>query len=256
MYLMYVDESGDTGLGPAAPTRFFVLSGVVVHELRWKPFVDELVAFRRDLKTRFGLKLREEIHAAHFLTRPGEVVRIPKHQRLEILRLYADFLAGFPDIAVINVVVDKGNKAPGYQVFENAWQALIQRFENTISHRNFPGPKHPDERGMLFPDATDQKKLNALMRRMRVYNPVSNQPAYGPGYRNIQLRSVIEDANFRDSATSFLIQSADLCAFLLYQHLTPMKYMRKKSGQNYFKRLDPILCKQAATRDPDGIVRL
>lgn len=109
---------------------------------------------------------------------------------------------------------------------------------------------------MLFPDATDQKKLNALLRQMRNYNPVTNQAQHGPGYRNLQLRTVIEDANFRDSATSYLIQSADLCAFLLYQQLAPSSYMKKKSGQNFFNRLHPILCRQASPRDPNGIVRL
>ena len=240
MYLMYVDESGDSGM-TRSPTRYFVLSGLVIHELRWKSLIDELISFRRHIKTRFGFKLREEIHAGKMLTSPGELARIPKHQRLEILRCYADILAGFPDLSVINIVVDKQNKAPEYPVFEMAWQALIQRFENTISARNFPGPRYADERGMLFPDATDQKKLNLILRRMRNYNPVTNQGQHGPGFRNLQLRTIIEDANFRDSAVSYLIQSADLCAFLLYQQLAPSLYIRKKSGQNYFNRLDPIV---------------
>jgi hypothetical protein len=149
MYLMYVDESGDAGL-ERSPTRYFVLSGLVIHELRWKPLIEELISFRRDIKARFGFKLREEIHAGKMLTSPGDLARIPKHQRLEILRRYADILAGFPDLSVINVVVDKQNKPPDYLVFEMAWQALIQRFENTISARNFPGPRYADERGMLF----------------------------------------------------------------------------------------------------------
>ena len=255
MYLMYVDESGDSGM-TRSPTRYFVLSGLVIHELRWKSLIDELISFRRHIKTRFGFKLREEIHAGKMLTSPGELARIPKHQRLEILRCYADILAGFPDLSVINIVVDKQNKAPEYPVFEMAWQALIQRFENTISARNFPGPRYADERGMLFPDATDQKKLNLILRRMRNYNPVTNQGQHGPGFRNLQLRTIIEDANFRDSAVSYLIQSADLCAFLLYQQLAPSLYIRKKSGQNYFNRLDPILCRHASPRDPKGIVRL
>jgi len=255
MYLMYVDESGDTGL-TGTPTRYFVLSGLVIHELRWKALIEELISFRLDIKAKFGFKLREEIHAGKMLNNPGELVRIPKHQRLEILRLYADLLAGFPDLSIINVVVDKQGKAPDYPVFDKAWQALIQRFENTISARNFPGPRYADERGMLFPDATDQKKLNLLLRKMRNFNPVTNQAQHGPGYRNLQLRTIIEDANFRDSATSYLIQSADLCAFLLYQKLAPSAYMKNKSGQNYFQRLEAILCRHASPRDPQGIVRL
>lgn len=254
MFLMYVDESGDVGM-VNSPSRYFVLVGLVVHELRWQQTREELIAFRQDLKQQFGLKLRDEIHASAMLSHPGTLARIPKHSRLEILRRKADKLASMPDLSLVCVVVDKQTKPAGYNVFERAWEALIQRFENTLAHRNFPGPKNPDDRGMLFPDHTDDKKLNALLRRMRVYNPVPNQIGFGAGYRNLTVRSVIEDANFRDSAHSYFVQAVDVSAFLLYQQLAPSSYMRKKSGQNYFKRLDPIVCK-VVTRQPDGIVRI
>ena len=35
MFLMYVDESGDCGL-QNSPTRYLVLTGLVIHELRWQ----------------------------------------------------------------------------------------------------------------------------------------------------------------------------------------------------------------------------
>lgn len=254
MYLMYVDESGDIGL-VNSPTRYFVLVGLVLHELRWQQTREALVQFRQMLRNRFGFKLREELHASVMLTKPGELARIPKHQRLEILRLQADMLAALPDLSLVCVVVDKQGKAADYDVFSHAWQALIQRFENTLAHHNFNGPNNADDRGMLFPDRTDDKKLNALLRKMRVYNPVPNQAGHSAGYRNLLMRSVIEDANFRDSAHSWFIQAVDVAAYLLYQQLAPSSFMRRKSGQNYFNRLDPILCKVAAPRT-GGIVRL
>lgn len=254
MYLMYVDESGDIGL-VNSPTRYFVLVGLVLHELRWQQTREALIQFRQMLRLRFGFKLREELHASVMLTRPGELARIPKHQRLEILRLQADMLAATPDLNLICVVVDKLGKPAEYDVFDHAWRALIQRFENTLSHRNFNGPSNPDDRGMLFPDRTDDKKLNALLRKMRVFNPVPNQISYGGGYRNLTMHSVIEDANFRDSAHSWFIQAIDVAAYMLYQLLSPSSYMRRKSGQNYFNRLASIICKVAAPRT-GGIVRL
>jgi len=254
MYLMYVDESGDIGL-VNSPTRYFVLVGLVLHELRWQQTREALVQFRQMLRERFGFKLREELHASVMLTRPGELARIPKHQRLEILRLQTDMLAALPDLSLICVVVDKQGKPADYDVFGHAWQALIQRFENTLAHRNFNGPSNPDDRGMLFPDRTDDKKLNALLRKMRVFNPVPNQAGYGAGYRNLLMRSVIEDANFRDSAHSWFIQAVDVAAYMLYQQLAPSSFMRRKAGQNYFNRLDPIICKVASPRT-GGVVRL
>ncbi len=255
MYLMYVDESGDIGL-QNSPTRYFVLTGLVVHELRWRLYLDQIIDFRRRIRQAFGLKLREEIHASAMINHPGDLVRIPRHNRLTILRHFADELAAMSDLTIINIVVDKQNKSGNYDVFDAAWRALIQRFENTLSHRNFSGPANSDERGMIFPDHTDDKKLTALLRQMRRYNPVPNQPAFGSGYRNLTLTSLIEDPSFRNSMYSYFIQAADLSAFLLYQFIEPSSYIKRKSAQNYFTRLAPILCVHASRHDPHGIVRL
>jgi len=255
MYLMFVDESGDTGLRNS-PTKNFILCGLVVHELRWRDTLDNILGFRKSLNAAYGLKLRDEIHAAELINSPGDLARIPKHQRLEILRRYADFLASLNDINLISILVDKTNKPTGYDVFEKAWQSLIQRFENTLSHQNFPGPKNSDDRGMLLCDHTDDKKLTALVRKLRNYNPVPNQAQYGAGYRNLGIRTVIEDPCFRDSKMSQFIQAVDTCSYLLQQQENPSKFMRKKGGQHYFKRLTSICCKVASRTDPNGIVRL
>src|SRR5580692_10117411 len=164
MYLMYVDESGDCGL-VNSPSRYFALSGLLVHELQWRTYLKDLVNFRRRMRTQHGLKLREEIHASKLIGRaPGDLNRIAKHQRLAIYRKLLDEIASWHDLNIINVIVDKQNKTLPYDVFENAWTALIQRFENTIQNRNFPGPRSADERGMVFPDRTDDLKLTKLMR--------------------------------------------------------------------------------------------
>ena len=206
------------------------------------------------MKSAFGLNMWDEIHAAKFLTDPGELRRIPRNNRLSILRFFAAELASMTDLNVINVVVDKQGKPPDYDPFEMAWTCLIQRMENTISYRNFRGPANSDERGMLFPDHTDDKKLEQILRRMHRWNPTPNQG--GEGYRNLRLQRVIEDPNFRESHRSHFIQAADLCAFLLYQHLAPNAYMRKKGGSNYFSQIDPILCKVASNTNAKGIVYL
>lgn len=255
MYLMYVDESGDCGL-VNSPSRYFVLTGLVVHELRWRTYLDQLITFRRQIKDQFGLRLREEIHASEMINKPGDLVRIKRYDRLAILRQFADELATMSDLNLINIVVDKQGKPATYDVFTKAWQALIQRFENTIDRHNFPGPANPAEGGMVFPDHTDDKKLTQLLRQMRRYNPVPNQAAYGSGYRNLVLTKIVEDPNFRDSGHSYYIQAADVAAYLLYQHLSPNSYMKRKAGYNYFFRLDPILCKVVSSKDPQGIVRL
>lgn len=76
MYLMYVDESGDPGIASVSRNRYFVLSGLVVHELRWRDILDDFLVFRRGLREQYGLKLREEIHAGAFISKPGDLRRI------------------------------------------------------------------------------------------------------------------------------------------------------------------------------------
>lgn len=250
---MYVDESGDPGL-VGSPTRYFSLTGLVIHELRWNEYLDRLIDFRRRMRNQFGLLMREEIHAAHFINRPGKLVRIKRNDRLSIIRMLINELAAMQDISIINVVVDKEGKDQEYDVLIKAWEALIQRFSNTLSHRNFNGPANPDERGLIVPDNTDAKTIQNLLRKMRKYNPVPNQ--FGGGFRNLQVTNLVEDPYFKDSRDSYLIQAADVVAFALYQKLAPSSYIKKKSAHNYFNKLEAVLCKVASPRDPDGIVRL
>ena len=81
MYIMYVDESGDTG--HQFPTSHFSLSGIVVHESRWREFIETLIAFRRTLKSVYGLPMRMEIHGSEFINhRPFDA---PRHGRLGVL---------------------------------------------------------------------------------------------------------------------------------------------------------------------------
>ncbi|MCD6361772.1 MAG: DUF3800 domain-containing protein [Armatimonadetes bacterium] len=256
MYLMYVDESGDCGL-TNSPSQYFVLTGLVVHESAWLKSLDELVQFRQFLKGAYGLGVRDEIHASRFVVRPGEhLADIPKHDRLAILGAFANRLGHMVQFSMITVIVDKQGKPATYDVFDNAWRALLQRFENTIHYGNFPGPNHADETGMVFPDHTNDKGLTTLLRRMRRWNPVPNTVGFGGGYRNLRLQLVIEDPSFRDSGHSYFIQAANLAAYLVYQSLAPNSYMRKKGGSAYYQRLQPIFCKVASTRHPLGFVQL
>jgi hypothetical protein len=255
MYLMYVDESGDSGM-QNSPTRYFVLTGVVVHELRWNEYLSRIIGFRKKMRSSFGLLLREEIHAAKMLNKPGSLVRIKRNDRLSIIKFFIDELATMPDLSIINVVVDKHGKPQDYDVLENAWKTLVQRFSNTMSHRNFPGPANPDERGLVIPDLSEVKKITEIIRKMRRFNPIPNQAGYETGYRNLLITNLVEDPYFKDSEKSYFIQMADITAFALYQNICPSTYMKKKSGHNFFKRLQGVLCTVASSRDPYGIVWL
>jgi hypothetical protein len=261
---MYVDESGDSGLpADGSPTRYFCLSGVVVHELDWRDVLSELTNFRRWIKRRYGVYLDDELHHAEMIGKTkklaASLTKLPKHQRLAIVRHHADELAKLHHLNIINIVVDKAaGKPPDKEaVFLGAWRRLFQRFENTIQHRNFPGPRNPSERGMVFVDGVESERLKRCLDRMRARNPIKIPgPSGSFSFDDRPIVSLIEDPIPRESHQSYFVQAADLCVFLLKQFIEPSGYVKKHGANAYFQRLDPVLCKVASNTDPMGIVRL
>ncbi|WP_417249344.1 DUF3800 domain-containing protein [Celeribacter sp.] len=250
MYLMYVDESGDAG-NNTAQTRYFCLSGIVVHESEWRGFVDRIIQFRKTLRGAYGFPMRAEVHSVEMLRK--NPFGIEKHIRLAILRNYLDELAKLNSISITNVVVDKMGKPSSYDVFSSAWRTLFQRFENTLVHGNFPGG-YRRSFGTVYTDATAGKKLTGIMRKMSVHNPIPNR--WGGGFTNHPIHKIIEDPAEKDSASSLPIQSCDVVAYFLQQKLAPNSYIRRKRAVNYFDRLDGVLNKKASREHPQGIVFL
>ena len=206
---MYVDESGDSG-NNVVQSRYFCLSGIVVHESQWRNLIDRLVRFRKTMKLVYGLPVRAEIHSVEFIRR--NEFNIKKHERLAILRNALDEIGKLHFISLTNIVIDKQGKPPDFDVFGVAWRTLFQRFENTLVNGNFPGG-YRRSFGQVFTDATSGKRLQQIMRKMSVYNPIPNR--YGGGYRDIPIIRIIEDPSERDSASSLPIQACDVSAYFL-----------------------------------------
>ena len=252
MYIMYVDESGDTGLRNS-PSTHFALSGIVVHESRWRDFLNILIAFRKTLRTVYGLPVRTEIHASEYINqRP---INLDKHLRMAILRNCLTELAKIDFISITNVVINKQGKPAGYDVFSSGWGTLFQRFENTMLHGNLPGG-HRNDYGIVITDATAGRNLLRQVRKMAVFNPIPNDPRYGIGYRNIPIQRIIEDPHGKDSRETYPIQMADVVAYFLYQRYAPNSYIRRKRVQRTFDRLLPVLNLHASRRNRLGIVEL
>lgn len=257
---MYVDESGDTGLD-ASPPSYFALSGLIVHESRWRDLLNQLIAFKRTLRDVYGLPLKSEIHAAEFIN--GRVsalggTLIGKPDKLALLRNALDELRKIDFISITNVIVDKRDKlgrTPAYDVFDRAWIMLFQRFENTMAYGNFPGG-YTRSHGMVITDATAGTKLLRMVRRMAVYNPITNDSRFGGGNRNMPIVRIIEDQYGKDSKETLPLQMADVVAYFLHQKFKPNAYIRKQRAHAYFDRLRPVLNLHASRRNSFGIVTL
>jgi hypothetical protein len=249
---MYVDESGDPGIAGSRTDRY-ILTGLVIHELRWRDALDELIEFRRSIRQDFKWKVRDELHAQVMVNgRISANAGVARNDRFMILRRSLDWLASRSDIGIITIVVEKSGFENAGQVFEIGWKCLVQRFENTLSHRNFPGPQNPEDRGLIIPDNTNGEELRLILRRMRRFNPIPSQFQSTP--RNLPIRSVVEDPVLRDSRHSYFIQMADVCAYFAQQYFKPNKVVKKQGARNYYQRLEPVVIKKAASGNLLGMV--
>jgi hypothetical protein len=252
MYLMYVDESGDSGI-VNSPSKYFVLSALVIHETNWQKLLDDTVDFRRYLKNQYGLLMREEIHASVFINGHPKLKNrnISKNHKTLILQKCLKFLNDRNDIDVFSVCCDKSKQKEN--VFDYVWQVFIQRFENTLLHNNFREGFKETEKGMVLSDNTDGGKVTKILRKMRHFNPIPNKNM--PGSRNQKLKSIIEDPVLKDSAQSYIVQLVDVVAYFARQFYEPNKYIRKKGCRTYYNRfLENVINRNVTTNNKENYI--
>ena len=246
MYIKYVDESGDPGTHPLSSPHF-ILSGLIVHKNDWEKYLNRLKAFRKSLKAKYGLNQRTELHTAELIRikKIGEYKKINKSNRLNIIRDYcAEMPLIFDTAKVINVSI-KISEHPGVDIFNLSWSRLLQRFDTFLK-------KVGNDKGIVVADDTDSLKLMSLQRKMRLYNPT---PSHYTGTYNAPIDSIIEDIFSRSSHHSYFLQSVDVVAHTLYRMEYPKGSLKKFGLEHQFKKLEPILLKQASKNDEFGIVR-
>jgi hypothetical protein len=251
MFLMYIDESGDTGsVSNKSPTNYFILSAIIIHEKNWRQTLEELTMFRLKLRDTRGLKLSNEIHSADFINTPGELVRIKKNDRLDIIKKCIDWINSSTMIKVFSVVVDKRNKKE--DIFNLAWKEILHQFEEQIANKTIPNFNSQDK-GMILSDNTEGEKLRKLVRQMRHEGYTRNISVEFEEIQSQKLEYIIEDPIFRDSKISLLHQMNDVIAYCVRQKYETNAYMKKKGGHNYWRRLENVSLKHISDSE-NGII--
>lgn len=257
---MYVDESGDPGkfdeTAPTTGSQHYIVTGIIVKSDQWRPYLNELVQFKRYAKKTYGLDVRAELHGAELIrvrsNSPKSYRSINKAQRIQ---LYADALnylvSNLSEIQVINVHLDKLNPKGGSKPFsgdvqEVVWQRLIERYDRFL--------KSVDDQGLIFADQTNEAKIRRLLRKMRLHHYVPS--AYGTKGLSANAARILEDPNMRSSEQSFFVQIADLISHSLYRKLYPKGSLKRLNVDKLFDLTDGVLLKKASSYDPQGIVKV
>jgi hypothetical protein len=77
VYVAYVDESGDDGI---RGSRSYALACVLVESSHWASTFDQLIAFRRFVRSRYGVPVRAELKANYLLRDGGPLRDNPQQQ--------------------------------------------------------------------------------------------------------------------------------------------------------------------------------
>ena len=129
-------------------------------------------------------------------------------------------------------------------------ERLLNRIERTVAAWG-------SQAVMIF-DEGEEKANTALVRRMRVFNPISGMYGVWPDgkqYKNMPLVLIVEDPVYRQSHRSYFIQLADFCAYALLQKEKPTPSRMPFGLQVAFHTLADVLVFDAHRADKYGIVR-
>jgi hypothetical protein len=205
MILAYFDESGDSG-HPAlvnTPTRFFVLSAVVLYQDAWLPTLDSLIGLRRRIRDRYGIPTRPEIKGQDI--RPGKGVfrdhHVSETDRVELFRDLMRFQeTELQKVTCFAVAIDKKKILKrSIDIRLLAWTYAIERIDSFCKAAN--------DKAVLFPDEGHGPFIQKLLRRIRRHHQI--QGHYGKEILSIPAERIIEDPNDRKSHDSYLVQVAD-----------------------------------------------
>jgi uncharacterized protein DUF3800 len=212
--LAYVDESGNTGNAAAGGSLTYSLGCVLVEADRWPSAFDQLLTFRRRLRDRFDIPMRAEIKANYLIRNSGDMrsVGLSPGERYVVYRAHMRVLQLLPARAFA-VVLPK-SRHPNFsptEVFDTAWEALLQRLSNTSRIE-----------GVTFAVLHDEGENDAIrrwVRRARRYLTAGS--AFGTGTLSNPARLLVDDPTARKSHQSYFVQMADLIAYAGFRGVIP-----------------------------------
>lgn len=256
MYILYVDESGDTGVEKGS-TPYFFLTGVIINTHEWNDIYENLYQFRKFLKEEYKLPITVELKAFWLLNDDEKIYRkfgLTTPKRIEIFQKALEFISSL-SLQIINIYINEAGKEKlntKKEIEETAFKFLIQRFHNFLEDLK------EDNHGFIIYDGRFRKFISQTQRKCRVYNPVPSK--FKGSSQNIPLKKIIEDTFFKDSRASYILQIADLIVgafkfkFIKFKGKSNRKFNTHYNVEKFFDKIDHLVLKEASTKRGDGIV--
>lgn len=225
MHILYVDESGDDGFSrngnydSPTPSRFFVRTGIIIHDKKWQRINNELL----NLRDIWAIPTTVELHANPI--RRGTDKKNVNGKKKNIKNWYGQKYPNFPDrirllndfcsfanneeITIICVAIDKTKiniNASDYKKLpkEKSWELLVERYNLFLKRQK-------DKIGIIISDAI-QNKIEQQHRDF-VQAIFDNSSHVKPNH-------FIETILFEPSDSSNFLQLADLVSYSFFRYFS------------------------------------
>lgn len=211
MVVAYVDESGDDG---EKGSKSYALGCVLVESSQWQSTFDQLIAFRRFVRSRFDIPVRAELKANYLLQNGGPLRQNPlsEEARFKLYRSHMRIQSKL-GIKTFAVVVDKEEAFDKFDqdraVSDIAWEYLLQRLERSFRSTEV----------LLFHDEGDANTIRKRARKARRAGSAGS--AFGTGQLQVPFTNLLDDAIPKDSQQSYFIQLADMVAYAAFRRIYP-----------------------------------
>lgn len=233
-HIVYLDESMERNT--------VVIAALLVPVPQWLDSLDRLVAFRRELKSNYGIYMKKEIHAWKLLSGRGRISDhyVSKEDRAEVFRETLRAARSLPGAKLFSVVATQDKVDWAYERLMNRIQRNLLDCSGTF---------------VMLCDQGKEFLYTQLSRSLRRKNHI--QSKYGTGYLSVPVTRLVEDPVFLRSDNSYFVQVVDCCAYALLRnekdHPTGDPFSIKTTFRT---ELEPICVKEANPADDLGIIRV
>lgn len=207
MYILYVDESGDTSL--TGGSKHLILGAAALFEGEWRWLRSGLQSL---LEKYFpsAADRPAEIHCSDIRRGKHEFSKISKEQRLQLLLDACSYVAKFSakQITLFSVIYDKpwwrlrNPGKSGDDLYIEAFENLVSRFDYFLKRRHSEGQS---TKGLIVADPRSTAFCKALRDTVLRF--------HASGTRWAKLENIVESVLFLASHESPGLQIADLCSY-------------------------------------------
>ncbi len=246
-YNIYIDESGDPGIGKIGESRHYILTGIIFPKEQECDINNRFTLIKSKLNTEYPqIGMDYEFHGIDIIRGYKEFKLIKARERVQFLtKSLILFTHLFTEIKILNTVCIKQSpitQAPltKNNIVEWTWSSLMQMFNNYLEF-NKPTPDH----GYIVSDDTYEDDINAIWIKRKLKNIIKCHSGEVLNHPITQIQCV---PMYTSSKMNPLVQLADLVALALYLKIFPKGHLRHDNAHSLFDIVDKNLLKVASKK--------